>query len=73
MTGGAYSKPGDPDLVVCYRGLYIGIEAKTPDGVQSRIQKTRQAQIEEAGGVYLLARSVDDVRRFIESLDDIQE
>ncbi len=61
IPGGAYAKIGDPDMVVCYLGCYIAIEAKTPEGVQSDWQKLRQKQIEEAGGMYLLARSVEDV------------
>lgn len=58
---GAYAKTGDPDMVVCYKGCYIGIEVKTAVGVQSEWQKIRQEQIEQANGFYLLARSVDDV------------
>lgn len=68
VTGGAYSKPGDPDLIACFRGRYIAIEAKTPRGVQSPIQKRRQREIMEAGGVYILARSVEDVADIIEEI-----
>lgn len=70
IKGGAHSKPGDPDMVACYRGRYIGIEAKTPTGVQSEIQKLREKQITAAGGTYILARSVDDVIDTIEALND---
>ena len=58
---GSYAKTGDPDMVACYKGCYIGIEAKTPTGVQSDWQKLRQQQIESANGFYILARKVDDV------------
>lgn len=68
VTGGGYSKPGDPDLIACFHGRYIAIEAKTPTGVQSPIQKKRMAEIKEAGGVYILARSVEDVAEVIEDL-----
>lgn len=61
VQGGAYSKPGDPDLIACIGGRFVGIEAKTSDGVQSPIQKVRQREIEDAGGVYLLVRSIDDL------------
>lgn len=67
VPGGAYGKKGAPDIVVCYKGHYIGIEAKTYDGVQSGWQKTRQKQIEAAGGIYILARTVDDVRCVLET------
>lgn len=68
IKGGAHSKPGDPDLVVCYKGKFIGIEAKTQTGVQSPMQKLREQQIKDAGGIYILARSVDDVKEGLKDL-----
>lgn len=29
---GTYGKPGDPDIVACINGRFVGIEAKTPLG-----------------------------------------
>lgn len=66
VAGGAFAKTGDPDMIACWQGRYYAIEAKTPTGRQSQWQKIRQKQIEEAGGAYILARSVDDVREVIE-------
>ena len=68
VKGGAHTKPGDPDLIVCYKGKFIGIEAKTPTGVQSPMQKLREQQIKDAGGIYILARSVDDVKEGLKDL-----
>ena len=61
IPGGAYAKTGDPDMVACYHGCYIAIEAKAGDGVQSEWQKLRQSQIEASKGFYVLARSTEDV------------
>lgn len=68
VPGAAFGKSGVPDIIVCYNGLYIGIEAKTYDGTFSEWQKTRKAQIEAAGGICIFARSVDDVRAVMEML-----
>lgn len=68
VPGGAFGKSGVPDIIVCYKGRYIGIEAKTYEGRQSEIQKTRQSQIEQAGGIYILARCVEDVQAVIEPM-----
>ena len=57
---GSYAKTGDPDMVACYKGCYIAIEAKA-GSQQSDWQKLRQRQIEAANGFYLLAKSPDDV------------
>lgn len=43
-------------------GQRIEIEAKTKTGRQRPEQKKWQAMIERMGGIYILARSVDDVR-----------
>lgn len=68
IKGGAHSKPGDPDIVACIGGSFVGIEAKTYEGVQSNIQRLRQRQIEGANGIYILARSVDDVKDVVNKL-----
>ena len=68
IQGGPGSKPGDPDMVVCYKGRYIGIEAKTKDGRQSEIQKVREKEIINAGGQYWVVRSVDDLKEKIEAM-----
>lgn len=68
IKGGAHSKPGDPDMVVCVKGRFVGIEAKTYEGIQSHIQRQRQEQIEASGGVYVLARSVEDVSEAVNKL-----
>ena len=54
---------GMPDIVgVLPNGLFLGIEVKTATGRQSDAQKAFQSAVEDNGGVYILARSVDDVR-----------
>lgn len=71
VQGGQYSKPGDPDLIACIDGRFIGIEAKTPTGRQSDMQKLRQKQIEDAGGIYLLVRSEEELVRQLQSYNII--
>lgn len=61
IKGGAHSKPGDPDLVACVDGMFLGIEAKTATGRVSDAQYLRAHQIVESGGMWICARSVADV------------
>lgn len=42
-------------------GIRVEIEVKTDTGKQSPEQEAFQREVEELGGVYILARSVDDV------------
>lgn len=72
IPGGAYAKIGDPDMVVCYKGRYIAIEAKV-DTVQSNWQKMRQVEIMSAGGYYLLAHSVAEVDALLDEIDGLEQ
>lgn len=58
-----FSVSGAPDIIVVKYGRCIGIEAKTRHGKQSEAQKTFQKQLEQAGGLYILARSVEDIQK----------
>ena len=61
-----YGIKGQPDIFLILNGRFIGIEAKTKTGRQSADQKQWQRNCERGGGLYILARSVDDVRDVLE-------
>lgn len=45
---------GLPDIAGCYRGVFIGIESKMPDGKEpTPVQRLRARQIRDAGGMVL--------------------
>ena len=56
------SYPGLPDLQAVKGGRTIYIEIKRPGGRQSAKQKKFQQDLEAAGGVYILAFSIKEVR-----------
>ena len=60
------SVSGLPDIVAIKDGIYIGLEVKTATGRQSEEQREIQDRITAAGGLYLVVRSVDDVRKIFE-------
>ena len=66
-----YGVKGAPDIVCVVDGQYVGIEVKSPSGRQNEAQKAFQKSLEEAGGRYILARSVDDVIYGLSDVDDI--
>ena len=47
---------GTADIVGCLTGCYVEVEVKTDDGEQEDSQVLRQAAVERAGGIYVLAR-----------------
>ena len=57
-----FGVPGQADLTgILPDGRRLEIEAKSPDGRQTEEQRNFQRMIERFGGVYVLARSVEDV------------
>lgn len=69
VQGGPGSKPGDPDIIACYKGRYVAIEAKSPIGVLSPIQKARRDEIRKAGGIYGIVRTIEDVKNLIGEIE----
>ncbi len=61
VAGGAFSKPGDPDIIADVGGRFLAIEAKTKTGTLREDQKICQRKVEMSGGTYIIARSLDDV------------
>ena len=54
-----------PDGVT--KGILVAIEVKSAKGKQSPDQKKFQIGLEASGGVYLLVRSLDEVRAYFEA------
>ena len=65
--GNQFSQVGVPDIVACYKGRFIGIEVKNETGKTSPLQDINLKMINEAGGIGIVARSVEDVRKIIDN------
>ena len=59
------SLKGLADLTAIRNGKVLWIEVKTPKGRLSEWQTKFKAEIEAHGGIYLEARSVEDVEQFL--------
>jgi len=59
------SKAGVPDIICCYKGQFIGIEVKVGYNKTSALQDYNLKAIEEAGGIGIVAYSVEDVSKRI--------
>lgn len=69
--GSASSAKGTPDLIVCHKGRFIGLEVKRPDsdyGV-TKAQEIRIKQINKAGGFGCAVTSVKEVAALLPLLD----
>lgn len=62
------TKKGTADILGCFRGRYIAIEVKIGADRQSDDQKREQADVERAGGVYIVAKTFTG---FLESFSEL--
>jgi len=65
----SYQEAGIPDLLVCYRGRFIGLEVKLPGGKPSLIQEVVLSDIKRSGGIAAVVESVDQVRQLLAKLE----
>ena len=70
--GAAYTKSGIPDLLVCCKGRFMGVELKAPKGKPSDLQIYNLRQIDKAGGIAVLLypKDYDLFKRLVEKPDD---
>lgn len=66
--GNQFSQVGVPDILCCYKGRFIGIEVKNERGKTSPLQDVNIQQIKDAGGLAIVARTVDEVKQLIDSI-----
>lgn len=60
--GVSYGLAGSPDIMgMTKSGRFLGIEVKDATGTQKPAQIEFQQNCEATGGLYILARSLDDV------------
>ena len=62
-----YGIKGAGDIIVCYEGRHIEIEAKAGKGGSLSIdQQIRQEQVEQAGGLYLIVHGVEELEYLLQ-------
>lgn len=62
--GGDTVPAGWPDITgLTHDGRFIGVECKSSTGRQSPAQKQMEEAIRRRNGIYILARSIDDVEK----------
>lgn len=68
--GGVYTQAGIPDLLICYKGKFIGIEVKAETGHASELQLRTIDDIKKAGGIafVLFPKDFDKFVEWFETL-----
>lgn len=58
-------KKGCPDIVCCKDGVFYGLEVKKDKSRLSEAQIQAKKDIEQAGGIYMVVKSIEDVAKII--------
>lgn len=66
---GATNLSGFPDILVCYKGFFVGLEVKTDVGTPTLQQAKVIQDIIQSGGVAGLVTSVKDVEDLLSGVD----
>ena len=67
--GGQYGTAGIPDIIVCYKGRFVGLEAKVGKNQPTKLQAASIEQIRKAGGTAAVVRSIADVKTVLEDME----
>ena len=67
----ASNKSGTPDILACYRGIFLAVEVKRPETKTnvSELQEYNIKKIKEAGGVAIVSWDLDAVKATIENIN----
>jgi Holliday junction resolvase len=68
-TGG-YGRSGVPDIVCCYRGVFIAIECKAGTNKPTPLQQAEMGKIKQAQGFVLVVNedNIDDVATLLRDI-----
>lgn len=67
--GDMISEPGIPDLICCYKGIFIGLEVKIGKNVPSQHQYIHCRNIVKSGGIAVIVWDIDDVKAILSFVD----
>lgn len=63
------TRRGVPDRLICYRGHFLAVEEKGPTGKATPLQEYEIEQIQAAGGIAIVADTVEAVEREMNRID----
>lgn len=64
--GSMIASVGIPDLLICYKGYFIAIEAKVDNNTPSRAQGVNLRNIRKAGGFTAVVWDMDELKRVLQ-------
>ena len=70
IWGGGFQASGIPDILMCYKGVFVGLELKVRYNGASELQKAKVEMIRNAGGVGAIVwDSLEPIKDILTSID----
>lgn len=65
------NKSGIPDIVCCYKGLFVSLEVKNPGNynVAEELQEFNINEIIKSGGIALVVDNLEEVKQLFKDID----
>lgn len=70
VWGSGMQRSGIPDLLICYRGRFVGLETKVGKNKMSELQKYEVRKINESGGYATDCYTYEEFLKVLEDLDN---
>jgi hypothetical protein len=73
--GSGYGNSGVPDFLVCYKGWFLGIEAKAGKGKTTALQDFNLDKITKAGGLTLIINefNLQGINNLLNTVKDLED
>ena len=71
--GDMTTEPGRPDIVCCYKGLFVAIEAKVDNNKPSAQQGIHCRNIWKAGGIACIVWSTEEVDKLLLNIEYVMQ
>ena len=70
MHGSQFGRAGVPDLILCYRGLFVALEVKQPGKRPKPLQRHEISMIRRAGGTAEIVTSKTEAIAVLDLIDE---
>ena len=67
--GGVYGTAVIPDIIVCYKGKFVGLECKAKGRKPTVLQQITINKINRAGGIAKVVYDLEEVKELLKNLD----
>ena len=67
--GGIYGTAGIPDIIICFKGRFIGLEVKAKGRKTTVLQQITINRINKAGGTAVVVYSLEEVKELLKKYE----